>query len=265
MWVDNSEVGCPPDDTVYSNGVETPGQYLHYLLGVLLHPISTGYQQSPMNNRQGEAVTKIEIIWSARCARTSSGSSISPSHPSALVRRLLHHPDPPREVVAKVVGGSISDIDGCPPAAHSPRLAFERPLPGELDVSSTPPNYEGDSAKIVSSGVSNTMQILGDNVSPPYHHLHVCKSSSPMPAHTKMHSSIDTKHTSPKKTSSGHQHAVPVKSNSAYTLAHSFPSFLPSTAISPPLSLGADPYLPGRYIVSFLRVFKQFACNIPRG
>ena len=31
------------------------------------------------------------------------------------------------------------------------------------------------------------------------------------------------------------------------------------------LSLGADPYLPGRYIVSFLRVFKQFACNIPRG
>ena len=31
------------------------------------------------------------------------------------------------------------------------------------------------------------------------------------------------------------------------------------------VSLGADPYLPGRYIVSFLRVFKQFACNIPRG
>ena len=37
---------------------------------------------------------------------------------------------------------------------------------------------------------------------------------------------------------------------------------------TPPLvlqTLGADPYLPGRYIVSFLRVFKQFACNIPRG
>ena len=30
-------------------------------------------------------------------------------------------------------------------------------------------------------------------------------------------------------------------------------------------TLGADPYLPGRYIESFLRVFKQFACNIPRG
>ena len=31
------------------------------------------------------------------------------------------------------------------------------------------------------------------------------------------------------------------------------------------LSLGADPYLPSRHIESFLRVFKQFACNIPRG
>ena len=31
------------------------------------------------------------------------------------------------------------------------------------------------------------------------------------------------------------------------------------------LSLGADPYLPSRYIESVLRVFKQFACNIPRG
>ena len=31
------------------------------------------------------------------------------------------------------------------------------------------------------------------------------------------------------------------------------------------MALGADPYLPSRYIESFLRVFKQFACNIPRG
>ena len=30
-------------------------------------------------------------------------------------------------------------------------------------------------------------------------------------------------------------------------------------------TLGADPYLPGRHIESFLRVFEQFACNIPRG
>jgi hypothetical protein len=30
-------------------------------------------------------------------------------------------------------------------------------------------------------------------------------------------------------------------------------------------ALGADPYIPGRQIESLLRVFKQFACNIPRG
>ena len=32
-----------------------------------------------------------------------------------------------------------------------------------------------------------------------------------------------------------------------------------------PLTLGADPYLPGRYIESFLRVFKQFAAIYPGG
>ena len=31
------------------------------------------------------------------------------------------------------------------------------------------------------------------------------------------------------------------------------------------LALGADPYLPSRYIENFLRAFKQFACKIPRG
>ena len=31
------------------------------------------------------------------------------------------------------------------------------------------------------------------------------------------------------------------------------------------LPLGADPYLPSRHIESFLRVFKHFACIIPRG
>ena len=30
-------------------------------------------------------------------------------------------------------------------------------------------------------------------------------------------------------------------------------------------TLGADPYLPSRHIESFLRVFKHFACIIPRG
>ena len=63
----------------------------------------------------------------------------------------------------------------------------------------TLPNYEGDSAKIVSSAGSNTMQISGDSVSPPYHHVHVRKSSSPIPAHPETQIPIDTKHTSPKK------------------------------------------------------------------
>jgi hypothetical protein len=102
-----------------------------------------------------------------------------------------------------------------PPASHS-----NVPSPANSMSPVTPPNYEGDSAKIVSSAGSNTMQISGDNVSPPYHHhVHTRKSSSPLSAHTKSHASIDTKHTSPKKTSSGHQHAAPVKSNTVYAFA----------------------------------------------
>ena len=57
-----------------------------------------------------------------------------------------------------------------------------------------------------------TMQISGDNVPPPYHHAHICKSSSPIPAHPKTQTSIDTKHTSPKKMSSIRHHSAPVKS-----------------------------------------------------
>ena len=59
----------------------------------------------------------------------------------------------------------------------------------------------------------------GDNVSPPYHYLCVRGSPSPIPAHTKMHVFTDTKRTSPKEASSGHQHAVPVKSNTVYAFA----------------------------------------------
>ena len=62
------------------------------------------------------------------------------------------------------------------------------------------------------------MQIFGDNVSPPYHNVHTRKSSSPIPAHTKTHSSIDTRHSSHKRSSSSHQHAIPVKLNTVYAL-----------------------------------------------
>ena len=42
-------------------------------------------------------------------------------------------------------------------------------------------------------------------------------------------------------------------------------SYSNSAATALEYSLGADPYLPSRYIEGFLRDFKQFACNIPRG
>ena len=41
------------------------------------------------------------------------------------------------------------------------------------------PNYEGDSTKIVSFVTSNMMQISGDNISLPYHHVHARMSFPP--------------------------------------------------------------------------------------
>jgi len=90
---------------------------------------------------------------------------------------------------------------------HSPHqqilLGFH-PLP----VSCHPPNYEGDSADIVSSARFTAMQILGDRVSPPYHHVHARTSSSPIPVYMKAQILVDAKRTSPKKTSSAHWHAT---------------------------------------------------------
>ena len=79
-----------------------------------------------------------------------------------------------------------------PPSSH---LNVSSPANSMSPV--MPPNYEGDSAKIVSSAGSNTIHILGDSVSPPYHHVHTCKSSSPIPVHTKTQVPLDTNHTSP--------------------------------------------------------------------
>jgi hypothetical protein len=115
------------------------------------------------------------------------------SHPS--------HPEPPQLPT--------------PPATHS-----NIPSPANSMSPVTPPNYEGDTAKIVSSAGSSIMQIPGDNVSPPYHHVHTRKSSSPISAHpTKSHASIDAKHPSPKRSSGAHQHAAPIKSNTVYAFA----------------------------------------------
>ena len=101
-----------------------------------------------------------------------------------------------------------------PPSSHS-----NIPSPANSMSPVTPPNYEGDSAKIVSSAGSNIMQIPSDNVSPPYHHVHTRKSSSPIPAHPRSQTSLDTKHTSPRKLSSSHHHAAPAKSGPVYAFA----------------------------------------------
>ena len=73
-----------------------------------------------------------------------------------------------------------------PPSSYSniPSLANSMSLV-------TPPNYESDSTDIVSSAGSNTMQLSGDNISPPHHHVHARKSSSPIPAHMKTQTPID--------------------------------------------------------------------------
>ena len=87
-----------------------------------------------------------------------------------------------------------------PPSSHS-----NVPSPVDAMSPATPPNYEGDTAKIVSSAGSNLMQISGDNISPPYHHhVHTRKSSSPIPAHPKSQIAPDTKHTSPMNMSNVH-------------------------------------------------------------
>jgi hypothetical protein len=102
-----------------------------------------------------------------------------------------------------------------PPSSHS-----NIPSPANSMSPVTPPNYEGDSAKIVSSAGSHTMQISGESVSPPYHHAHTRKSSSPISAHpAKTHAPIEAKHPSPKRSSGAYQHAAPIKSNAVYAFA----------------------------------------------
>ena len=59
------------------------------------------------------------------------------------------------------------------------------------------------------------MQITGDNISIPYH-VHTWKSSSPILPHPKTQTSVDTKHTSPKKMD---QHSALVKLNTIYAFA----------------------------------------------
>ena len=118
----------------------------------------------------------------------------------------------PADKSSQRASANAYSVPPTPPASHS-----NVPSPVESMSLATPPNYEGDT-KTVSPTGSNPMQISGDNVSLPYHHhIHTRKSSSPIPAHPKAQMAIDTKHTSPKKTSNVYQHAV--KSNTVYAFA----------------------------------------------
>jgi hypothetical protein len=110
----------------------------------------------------------------------------------------------------KAVGRFVSDTTGSLPAPYSSPIVFEHLLPMSPV---TPPNYEGDNAKIVSSAGPNNIQILGDNV-PTIHIVHIRKLSSQIPVHTgTTRILLDTNHTSSMKTSSALRHAAPVKLN----------------------------------------------------
>jgi hypothetical protein len=102
-----------------------------------------------------------------------------------------------------------------PPASHS-----DVSSPTNSMSPATPPNRGPPThIKIVSSAGSNTMPIPGENVSPPYTHVHARKPSPPVPSHHKKSFPIDTKHFLPNKTSNAHHHAAPGKSNSVYAFA----------------------------------------------
>ena len=91
---------------------------------------------------------------------------------------------------------TLTDIPQFPtlPSIHS-----NVPSPTNSMSSATLPNYEGDSAKIVSPAMSNMVQIPGDNTSPPYHAF---TRKVLVPMHSKTQTSIDMKYTSPKKMTS---------------------------------------------------------------
>ena len=112
-----------------------------------------------------------------------------------------------------------------PPLANS-----NAPSPVNL----TSPNYESDTATIISFTRSSVIHLSSDNIPPPYHHAHARKSSSPIPAHTKTKISLDTKHTLPKRSSSAHQHA-PAKSSTVdvvQTVIHPLTTTAHSTSMA---------------------------------
>ena len=100
----------------------------------------------------------------------------------------------------------------------TPPLHSDASSPAFTMSPSTPPDVSHHNAKIMSSTGSNTMQISGDMLSPPYLHVHSRRSSSPITAYPKSQP-IETRRTSPKKSSHAYQHAAPVKSSTINAFA----------------------------------------------
>ena len=71
------------------------------------------------------------------------------------------------------------------------------PFPANSMPASPYPTTRVTVRRFISSTGSNTTQILGDNVLPPYPHVHARKSSLLIPAHTKTQIPQDTKHVAP--------------------------------------------------------------------
>ena len=63
----------------------------------------------------------------------------------------------------------------------------------------------------------------------------------------------------------GHRSGPGVVGDDVHNVAVPDPLSSVDSRVGREIALGAGPYLPSRYIESFLRVFEQFACNIPRG
>jgi hypothetical protein len=135
--------------------------------------------------------------------------SSSPPKSSVLSKTSPH---PARPTLSRQSSGdTYPSPPGSPPTPASSPSTSVSPAASISPV--TPPNYEGDNAKIVSSMGSNTMQISGDNVSPPHYHMHSVSRKSPPPTiHSKSHST-DAKHSSPTKTtmSAPYQHPPVIK------------------------------------------------------
>ena len=102
-------------------------------------------------------------------ALPSPPSSNTPIPPEKSLRRSSADPYPTSTDVPQLP---------TPPASH-----LNVPFPANPMSPATPPNCKGDSAKIIYSGGSNTMQISGDSILPPNPHVHARKPSLLILAH----------------------------------------------------------------------------------